>query len=96
MLPFDLNSRRYIFTKAVRQLVNHWPKSSIKVVVYLDDGFGVEDSYERCENHAHIIKTDFFASGFVPNKDKCVWLPSQSVAWLGFLWNLFFCKLQIP
>ena len=85
-----------IFTKTVRQLVKHWRKSSIKVAVYLDDGFGVEVSYELCVKHARRIKADLIASGFVPNKDKCVWLPSQHVEWLGFSWNLISCKLQIP
>ncbi|CAG2235115.1 unnamed protein product [Mytilus edulis] len=96
VLPFGLSSSGYIFTKTVRQLVKHWRKSSIKVAVYLDDGFGVEVSYELCVKHARRIKADLIASGFVPNKDKCVWLPSQHVEWLGFSWNLISCKLQIP
>ncbi|VDI26255.1 Hypothetical predicted protein [Mytilus galloprovincialis] len=93
VLPFGLSSSGYIFTKTVRQLVKHWRKSSIKVAVYLDDGFGVEVSYELCEKHARRIKADLIASGFVPNKDKCVWLPSQHVEWLGFFMEFNFLQI---
>jgi hypothetical protein len=39
VLPFGLKSRAYIFTKLLRPLVAYWRRQSIKVVLYLDDGF---------------------------------------------------------
>ena len=35
-------------------------------------------------------------SGLVPNKDKCVWSPSQQLEWLGFHWDLNKCLLSVP
>lgn len=96
VLPFGLNVSGYIFTKVVRQLVKHWRINNIKIVVYLDDGFGVAENAEICKQYAKKVKADLVASGFVPNKDKCVWEPSQSVTWLGFVWNLMQCRLYIP
>lgn len=96
VLPFGLNSSGYIFTKVVRQLVKHWRLNNIKIVVYLDDGFGVAENFETCSKHAEKVKSDIVASGFVPNKDKCVWNPAQSLVWLGFVWNLVQCRLFIP
>jgi hypothetical protein len=40
VLPFGLKSSAYIFTKLLRPLVAYWRRQSIKVVLYLDDGFG--------------------------------------------------------
>ena len=85
VLPFGLNSSGYIFTKVVRQLVKHWRLNNIKIVVYLDDGFGVAENFETCSKHAEKVKSDIVASGFVPNKDKCVWNPAQNLVWLLLL-----------
>ena len=96
VLPFGLRSSGYIFTKVVRSLVKHWRKDGIKIVVNLDDGFGLAESEDTCISHSEKVKSDLIASGIVPNKDKCHWAPSQRVEWLGFIWNLKICVLEIP
>ena len=96
VLPFGLKSSGYIFTKVVRPLVKHWRKKGIKVVVYLDDGFGLADNKNTCKMHSDLVKSDLIASGFIPNRDKCHWTPTQKLEWLGFIWNLDICKLNIP
>jgi len=35
-------------------------------------------------------------SGLVPNKDKCVWSPSQQLDRLGFRWDLKQFLLSVP
>ncbi|XP_063416029.1 uncharacterized protein LOC134697676 [Mytilus trossulus] len=35
-------------------------------------------------------------SGFVPNREESIWSPSYSLKWLGFIWDLRKCVLQIP
>ena len=32
----------------------------------------------------------------VPNRDKSIWKPSQTIEWLGFLLDLKLCLLRIP
>jgi hypothetical protein len=42
------------------------------------------------------VKSDLISSGLVPNKDKSIWTPVQSLEWLGFVWNLTNCTLSVP
>ncbi|CAC5415156.1 unnamed protein product [Mytilus coruscus] len=61
-----------------------------------DDGFGVAETSDICTLHSQKVKTDLINSGFVPNKDKCNWNPSQDIDWLGFHWDLKLGKLSVP
>jgi predicted membrane chloride channel (bestrophin family) len=96
LLPFGLKSSAYIFTKLLRPLVAYWRRQSIKVVLYLDDGFGIAENNELCYEHAQVAKNDIVRSGLVPNKDKSIWKSSQTIEWLGFLWDLKLCILRVP
>ncbi|VDI14798.1 MFS transporter, SP family, solute carrier family 2 (myo-inositol transporter), member 13 [Mytilus galloprovincialis] len=40
---FGLSTGPYIFTKCLRPLVKYWRKNGIKIVLYLDDGFGMNN-----------------------------------------------------
>ena len=66
------------------------------IVSYLDDGFGISNKYLSCTEQATQVKPDIISSGLLPNKDNSIWIPTQSVEWLGFLWNLRECTLHIP
>ena len=83
-------------TKLLRPLVAYWRRQSIKVVLYLDDGFRFAENNELCYEHAQVAKNDIVRSGLVPNNDKRNWKPSQTIAWLGFLWDLKLCILPVP
>jgi len=96
VLPFGLKSSGYVFTKVLRPLVKQWRKQGIKIVMYLDDGFGLARHERECKINAQIVKSDLIKAGFVPNKDKSFWNPSQNVLWLGFIWDLRQCVLIIP
>jgi hypothetical protein len=96
VLPFGLQSSAYIFSKVLRPLVAHWCRNSIQVVLYLDDGFGVAEDQGMCSKHSDIVTKDTILSGLVPNKDKCVWSPSQQLDRLGFRWDLKQCLLPVP
>ena len=93
VLPFGLKSSAYIFTKLLRPLVVYWRRQSIKVVLY---GFGFAENNELCYEHEQVFKNDIVRSGLVPNEDKGVWKPSQTIEWLGFLWDLKLGILRVP
>ncbi len=57
VLPFGLSTARYIFTKLLCPL-------------YLDDGLGLEETYEKAEYAAHHTRGDLFAAGFVVAEEK--------------------------
>ena len=96
VLMFGLSTGPYIFTKLLRPLVKHWREQGIKTAVYLDDGAGVCDTFEKCVDQAKQVKTDLQSAGFIINNDKSVWVPCQCLVWLGLLWNLIKGVLEIP
>ena len=96
VLPFGISSAPYIFTKVMRVLVKYWRLQGISIVVYLDDGWSYNDKEECCRLHALLVKADIISSGFVPNKDKSIWIPTKNLTWLGFIWNLRDGHLEIP
>jgi hypothetical protein len=49
-----------------------------------------------CYEHAQVAKNDIVRSGLVPNKDKSIWKPSQTIEWLRFLLDLKLCILRLP
>jgi hypothetical protein len=55
------------------------------ILPYLDDGFGVSDHLQLSSRQAIQVKSDLISSGLVPNKDKSIWTPVQSLEWLGFV-----------
>ena len=46
VLPFGLSSAPYVFTKCLRPLVKFWRFNGVKIVVFLDDGYGKGDSFK--------------------------------------------------
>jgi hypothetical protein len=58
VLPFGLKSSAYIFSKVLRPLVKFWRSQSIKLVLYLDDGFGVSDHLQLSSRQAIQVKSD--------------------------------------
>ena len=83
VLPFGLSTDPYIFTKVMRPLVKHWGSQALRFVDYLDDGLGVCARKDTCLRQSLLVHYDLISSGFVPNKDKCMWIPSQLLRWLG-------------
>ena len=96
VLPFGLSTGPYIFTKVMRPLVKHWRFQALRIVVYLDDGLVVCGTKDDCLRHSLSVYSDLISSGFVPNKDKCMWIYVQFLRWLGFYWDFARGLLSIP
>ena len=96
VLPFGLCSAPFVFTKIFRPLVAYWRRDGIHIVVYLDDGLGEGPSYQVALAHSTRVKTDLVRSGFVPNFEKSVWVPTSVLDWLGFTIDLFQGLLFVP
>lgn len=95
VLPFGIASASHIFTKVLRTLVNYWRALSYPVIVYLDDGWAC-DNLERCQIMSDSILNTLLSAGFLPNYDKSIFTPVQSLEWLGFTWNLKDGVLEVP
>ncbi len=88
VLPFGLTSAPFIFTKIVRCLVKWWRGQGIKICVYIDDGLGVEKYCALATKHSKIVEESLEKSGFLANKVKSVWDPTQTISWLGITVDL--------
>ena len=56
VLPFGLSSSPYIFTKCLRPLVKHWRKCGIRIVLYLDDGWGTNGDFDYVQRFKFCLK----------------------------------------
>ena len=96
VLPFDLSSAPYIFTKLFRPLVSNWRRKGIHIVVYLDDGLGESSSFQVALDCSSKVKGDLVQPGFVPNSEKSLWVPTPVIDWLGFTIDLFQGLFFVP
>ncbi|VDI19346.1 Hypothetical predicted protein [Mytilus galloprovincialis] len=96
VLPFGLSSSPYIFTKCLRPLVKHWRKCGIRIVLYLDDGWGTNSTFDSCNADSNFVLKSLTEAGFVINTEKSVWKPCQELIWLGIIWNSKEHYIHIP
>ena len=47
VLPFGLSTAPFVLTKVIRPLVKHWRFKSIKIACFLDDGLGIDNTFEN-------------------------------------------------
>ena len=80
----------------MRPLVKHCCSKAFSVVVYLDDGISGHQIFSMCEEQSSRVRSDLVSSGFVPNKDKCQWIPVQIICWLGICWDFKSNSLSTP
>ena len=94
--PFRVKHRSKVITKVVRPLVKHWRRRGIRIVAYLDDGWSHDKTQKGCKQNSDRIKGDLEAAGFVVNKEKSIWEPTQCIEWLGLIWDTKTGTLSIP
>ncbi|XP_072025653.1 uncharacterized protein [Amphiura filiformis] len=87
VLPFGLTSAGHVFTKILRPLVRHWRALGFFLVLYLDDGWCRAPNRESASLISKRVKSDLISAGLVPNCEKSIWIPTQSLVWLGFVWD---------
>ena len=77
--------RSYIFTKVLRPLVRCWRlQKAIRIVVYW---LGVCPTFPDCYSQSMAVKSDLSQAGFVANSVRSIWVPLQSLRWLGYQWD---------
>ncbi|XP_065922599.1 integrase/recombinase xerD homolog isoform X4 [Magallana gigas] len=96
ILPFGLSSAPYIFTKCLRPMVRYWRQSGVNIVLYLDDGLGLAESYEKGVSDSLFVKDSLEKAGFLVNLEKSIFEPCQMLEWLGMIWNTNMFCLSIP
>jgi len=84
VLPFGLASACLIFTKIMRVFIKNWRALGVRVVIYIDDGIICAKLASKCQKIAQMMKKDLESAGFIINRKKSVWIPSQKGEFLGF------------
>ena len=80
----------------MRELVKYWLFYCIKIVVFLDDGWGTNDCFKKAWSDSLFVKDSLLQAGFVENVEKSVWKPVQRIEWLGLIWDSCNFCLLIP
>lgn len=96
VLVFGISTGPYIFTKCLRPMVKYWRENSVKIVLYLDDGFGMNTDEEKCIKDSNFVRQSLLDAGFLLNYDKSIFKPVKSMEWLGIIWNSHNFTLSIP
>ena len=95
VLPFGLTSAGFIFTKVLRELTLRWRDQQIRILSFFDNGIGAVSSMEQGVQHSIKVKSDLIAAAFIPNVNKCQWLPVPILEWLGLIHDLLQMKIFV-
>jgi hypothetical protein len=63
--------------------------------MYLDDGLGGADTFEKCKEVSLVVKNDLFNFGFIIAEEKSNWNPVQESIWLGLIWYTVEGKIRV-
>ena len=86
MLPFGLSTACTLSTKLARLAYNKiWQSEGKQVIMFLDDGLGIEEDDELCKAVVNQVKCDLINSGFVPKVEKSLLKATKRLIWLGTL-----------
>ena len=88
VLPFGISTAGYIFTKVVRCIIKFLRDQGLKVIMYLDDGIGGSKEIGNAHLCSITVQKVLKSAGFLIAEEKCNWVPSLSVTWLGLVWNM--------
>ena len=96
VLVFGISTGPYIFTKCLRPMVKYWRENSVKIVLYLDDGFGMNTDEEQCIKDSNFVRQSLLDAGFLLNYYQSIFKPVKIMEWLGIIWNSHNFTLSIP
>lgn len=69
-------------------MVKFWRQNSINIVLYLNDGFGMAQTYDDCDKVSTFVRKSLLDAGFfLINEEKSISKPVQSLEWLGIIWD---------
>ena len=96
VLPFGLATACYAFTKLLRPLVKYWRSQGLRAILYLDDGIIAVSGKVAAAQASHKVRQDLRDAGLVEHIEKCNWVPTQQITWLGFLLDLGKGQIFVP
>ncbi|XP_025835996.1 uncharacterized protein LOC112906304 [Agrilus planipennis] len=95
-LPFGLNCAPQIFTKILKPVIKFLREKNVILVVYLDDFLILGQSFDECMHNVKLTINLLNYLGFLINYEKCNLLPSNSCAFLGFIYDSNTMSISLP
>ena len=77
-------------------MVRFWREHGVRIVLYLDDGWCINDTFELGKSDAEFVYKSLADAGFLVNREKSIFTPCQSLTWLGLIWDSDEFSLRIP
>jgi hypothetical protein len=68
------------------RMVKKWRSEGKQIIMYLDDGIGIDPDEQLCQHIVNEVKIDLIKSGLVPKAEKSFWQP------LFYKWSGNLCK----
>ena len=87
-LPMGLCSSPEVFTRLTKFVSGFCRRYKVVMIMYLDDILILGGSYEDCKAKTRFVENLLVKLGFLVNRKKSVLEPSQTVTYLGCIWNL--------
>ena len=75
--------------------MKYWRSDGIIIILYLDDGIAASASDQGARQLALKLRQDLLDFGFLLADEKCQWVPSQIIEWLGFVFDTSSCTIAV-
>lgn len=95
-MPFGLNCAPLIFTKLMKPVLSFLRNKGFLSVLYLDDFLLLGSSFSDCVTNVNVTVQLVEKLGFIVNFKKSHLQPSQSVTYLGFVYNTKNMSISLP
>ena len=95
-MPFGLTSSPRIFTKVFRTVLTFLRKRGLRISAWFDDIILVANSISLLLEQLHFTLLTLKSLGFIPNREKSMLNPSQTINHLGFNWDSVNFNISVP
>ena len=96
VLLFGLSCAPFWFTQIVKPIVALLHRRGVCCGAYLDDVIIWARSHLSAKRGVRLARRVFRRLGFIINAEKSVFLPSQRLEYLGFIWDTTSMTLAVP
>ena len=96
VIPFGLTSAPRVFTKVLRPAIAYLRSRGIKISAYLDDIFICNSSFDSTLSDLNFSLSLLESLGFSVNKSKSVFVPTQRLLHLGYIFDSKISCLCLP
>lgn len=80
----------------MREIVKFWRFNGIKIVMFLDDDWGINHTFDSAIEYVNFVRNSLYQAGLIVNVEQSVWVPVQNPEWIGLLWKCSNYSISIP